>query len=455
MTSKSKGSGTTPCLHLGNRGFARPTGGKAPLERRWGGCVSRSLLGFWLAGTTWSLTPQIFAQLSEASLTAATEEIGPRRVPLDSLPANLKFGDFRLGVSSSLNAEWNDNIRSSGSLRERDLILRPSLQLDASFPLSTKNLLNLSLGAGYAEYVEHGENSRWFVNSGSGLSFDLAVEHVRINFHDHVEYTQDAVQEPTVVGIADTSRLRNTVGLNLDWDLNKVLIGAGYDHGLSASPSATLQSQDNQSDSLNSRVGYRFSSALTVGVEGAVTLTAYRERTLNDNTSTTAGSYAVWSPSTAITVRPKVGMAVYHFDGGSQSIATADLTSWYASLNLSHGITDAISYSIDVGRDFRLGIQSDLVESWHVRPAMRWGVRQGTVVSAYVSFESGRQGAGNAGGNLVETYDWTRAGVSVSQTVFKELSVALGYRVTVRSSDVASRAFDQNVVELTLTYRPL
>jgi len=52
----------------------------------------------------------------------------------ESRPYSIKSGDFRLLVVPSLSLDWNDNIRTSKDDRQDDLILRPLVQLNASYP---------------------------------------------------------------------------------------------------------------------------------------------------------------------------------------------------------------------------------------------------------------------------------------------------------------------------------
>jgi hypothetical protein len=188
------------------------------------------------------------------------------------------------------------------------------------------------------------------------------------------------------------------------------------------------------------------------GVEGTAAFSSYDQMVLNNHNSYSAGVYADWQPGKAIRVQPRVGYAIYQFQRTSTNIQTSDLNSWYADLNITHQITDAISYSLDAGHEVQSGIQSDAVEDWYVRPGVHWSIIKNVSLNTSFSYEHGKQGRGNVLGNLTENFDWFGANLGVGYSIIKKLSLGLNYRLTLRSSDVSSREYTQNVIGLTLTY---
>ena len=99
-------------------------------------------------------------------------------------------GDFRLLVTPSVAADWNDNINLSKDHGLEDYIFTPMVGLDASYPLTQVNLLRLDVGVGYDEYLEHRSYSDWVVNSGSQLSFDTYIKDFLIDFARPVRLRQ-------------------------------------------------------------------------------------------------------------------------------------------------------------------------------------------------------------------------------------------------------------------------
>ena len=396
-----------------------------------------------------------------------------RKIQLESLPYTIKSGDFKLLVVPSLGLDWNDNVNCSKTDPETDFILSPLVQLNASYPITQNNLLSLNVGAGYDKYFDHNQLSTWRLQSGTELSFDIYVKDFWFNLHDRVQYVQDTSQQPTLAGTATYATLNNTAGLSVTWDLNKVTLSAGYDHENVISPTAQqYESQDGTTEMVFARAGLEVYPGVTTGIEGTGSFTTYDQMVLNDNNSYSAGVYADWQPDKAFRVQPRVGYTIFKFQHTSQTPAsllnllnllgitntpstqTSDLNSWYADLNITHQVTDTIGYTLDAGHEVQTGIQSDAVEDWYVRPGIHWDIIKNVNLNTSLSYEHGKQGVGNVAGNLKETFDWLGTNVSASYSILKKLSLALNYRLTLRSSNIASDEYTQNFVGLTLTYQP-
>ena len=106
---------------------------------------------------------------------------------------NLLAGPTAWRFSSSLGMEFNDNVRLETN-GVSDLIARPSVSAQMHWPLTPKNSLDFSLSAGYSAYFQNQDLSRFFINPGSGFSFDVFVKDCKINLHDRITITQNAYE---------------------------------------------------------------------------------------------------------------------------------------------------------------------------------------------------------------------------------------------------------------------
>jgi len=322
----------------------------------------------------------------------------------------------------------------------------------ASYPISAQKLLTLNLGLGYKAYLEHPRYSTWLLQSGTQVAFDLSVKDFLINIHDRVNFVQDVAQQTTLVGTADYATINNSAGLGVTWDLNEATLTVGYDHENIISVSQGFNSQDRSVEQLLGRAGFHLNPKITVGVETTAGFSRFDQMVLNNNSVYSAGLFAEWDPGKAIKISPRVGYTITSFSHSSSSIQTADLDSWYADLNITHQITEAVSYSLDAGRETRTGIQSDAVEDWFLRPSVQWNVIRNVSLSTFFSYEHGNQGVGNIAGNLTETYDSVSGGISAGYQIMKRLSLGVSYRITSRTSNAALRDYTQNMVGITITY---
>ncbi len=323
---------------------------------------------------------------------------------------------------------------------------------------------------GYDEYLEHGTNSAYRVNSDSLLSFDTYIKDWAIDIHDRFSFFQDPAADAALAGVSQYGRMMNVAGLAATWDLEDVVLTLGYDHqNLVASP-GQFSYLDQSSELPLARAGFRVLPQLTVGVEGSASFTTYDQAVLNNNQSYSAGVYGDWQPGSYLHVEPRVGYALYQFEHTSVtppplifagprplptvSVETQGLDTWYADLTLSHQISDAVSYGFTAGHEIRLGVESDAIEDSYFRPNVTWSATKEISLNTSLFYEHGNSGAGNVSGNLAEIYDWYGGALTLTYAVMRTLLISAKYRLTLRSSSIPSRDYTQNLVGLQLTYQP-
>lgn len=403
------------------------------------------------------LTSTLPAQEALQNLRAADAERNQRREQFSSQAYTVKSGDFRLLVTPSLGVDYNDNVRNSDASRSGDVIVRPMVNLVASYPLTQNNLLALNLGLGYDWYLDHDELSALRLQSGSALSFDMFVRDFAFNLHDRVSYARDSSQQSYVADTADFGNFQNTAGLSATWMLSKGSVMVGYDHQSIISGKSTYRSQDRASEMFSSRASFVVQPQVQAGLEGTVSFTTYDQPTLNDNTGYTIGLFGDWQPGAALHLNARAGYALYQFKESALAIRTEDMGSYYCDLTATHDFTDAFSYGLSIGHDVQLGgDNADAVERTYVRPTLIWRAFKHASINFGFSYEHGQQGAGNVAGSpgRVEDFDWFGGTLSTGWQITEKVNLALNYRLTLRSSDQAAREYTQNMVGLLLTYHP-
>jgi hypothetical protein len=377
-----------------------------------------------------------------------------RRIQNENLPYTIKTGDFRLLANASLEGDWNDNVYTSRENPQDDYILRPSLGLNASYPVTQNNLLQLNATFGYNQYLNHHDLSTWYLQSGSALSFDIYVKDFWINFHDFFSYVQDSSQEAAVANTGTYGNFVNTAGLTGTWDLEDVIPSLGYDHQNYLSTSSQFEYQDHVSEMIVPRVGLNVHPKLTLGIEGSASLTTYNQKVLNDNNGYSAGFYGNYRPGKYFSIQPRFGYTLYDFRQTSLTVPAEDQNAWYLDLTISHQPTEHMSYALSAGHELRLGIQSDAIEDWYVRPNITWNVVKRVAVQTGLTFEQGSQAGGMLPGSVPETYSYFGVNIGLSYSILQNATIGLNYRITLRSSDLASREYTQNVVGLLVSYSP-
>jgi hypothetical protein len=425
---------------------------RSELTRSTNGTAYFRLQSLWCFGLLFAFPGLALAQdalraslAGEASSQAVHQE-------LESLPYTFKFGDLKLLVTPSLGLDWNDCIDLSGSTSKQDVILRPMVQFQGGYPLTAYNLLSVSVGVGYDKYFLHDDYSGVRIESGSQLNFDVGVKDFRFNFHDRFQYSRDSAGQSAVAGSGRYGGLDNSAGLSATWDLRDVTLNAGYDHQNFISSSSDFSSNTHSSEQMVGRAGFRFNPQLTAGIEGTGSFTSYEQQGLNNSVGYSVGLYGDVRPGKFFQIQPRVGYTIYDFQQTSRSIQAMNQNAWYAGVTVRHELTDAFNYSVSAGHELRLGIQADSVDSWYFRPNFTWNIIRDVRLSTDFSYEHGTQGNSQQGGGVSETFDWFGGGLGIGLSLTKKLDMSLDYRLTVRSSNAASRDYTQNLVGLRLTY---
>lgn len=378
-----------------------------------------------------------------------------------------KSGDFRMLLQPSLSMQWNDNINCTGTGQENDFIILPILGVNMSYPLTRENLLQLNVSAGYSEYLRHPHLSSWYLQSGSGLSFNLYIKDILVNLHDQFSYAQNTSENPDIAGTGTSGIFQNSAGLSGQWSLKYINFTVGYDHENYMSTSSQFDDINNETESAYTRIGYQWNPKFTTGVEGTVSYTSYDENTLNNNASYSAGVYAEWRPDTFLDVKPRIGYAIDQFGQSSQFLQTQNLESWYADLAITHGITRSLSYTVDAGHAISPGMQSDANEYWYANGGITWNFIKGFSLQPQFYYQHGNQGIGSTilptsipsefPSTLIsdEIYNWYGGSIGLNYTITKRFTMGWTYSFTQRSSSLSGRGYTQNIIGVQFTYHPI
>lgn len=404
------------------------------------------------------------AQMGLADDMANELESASRAQQAQMTDYTFKSGDFRMLLTPALSVQWNNNINLTESGQESDFIFLPTVGAILSYPLTDRNLLQLNVTVGYSQYAKHTDLSSWYLQTGSGLSFNFAIKDVLLNVHDQFSYVQDSSQNAQVAGTGSYGTFNNTAGLSANWDLKYVDTTVGYDYQNTIATSSQFKQNDNSIQNVYAKIGYKVNSKLTAGVEGTAAYTDYTEDILNNNASYSAGVYGDWQPDKYIHVTPRFGYVIAQFQQTSQFVQTSDLNSWYADLNISHQITKSLNYTLDAGRNISLGVQADANEYWYLNGNVSWSFIKNFSFAPNFFYQHGNQGIGStvtaapptsSAGLVSETYDWYGGGIAFNYNITKRFVTTLSYTITQRTSSVSGRGYTQNVVGIQFTYRPI
>jgi len=404
-----------------------------------------ALLGFLPAGHL--LAQEAIQQVLSSRAISGTSAF-------ENQPYTFKAQDLRVHITPSMGAEYNDNINISNRGRGQDYILKPMVDVMGIYPWTDRNVVTFNVGVGYEQYIDHDDYSGLLLTSGSGIGFDFGVGDFQFNLHDRFSYSQDAAGQSAIAGNGKYGTAQNLVGILGSWDLGDVIPSIGYDHLNLMSTSKTsdqYKGQDHSSDMFVERVAVKVYPEVVTGLETSESMTSYDKQRLNDSTTYTVGTYAIWKKE-AFSLEPRVGYSYFQFDKTSSYIQSSSSGSWYGDLTGEYIVSKAITAGISAGHEVNLGVESDAIEIWYVRPHARWGFTERGNVNLGFSYENGKQGFGDQNGGIKERYNHYGPNLGVDYRLTKKLVGNLYYQLTMRDSDSNDRNYSQNLVGVRFSY---
>lgn len=365
---------------------------------------------------------------------------------------NLRLGPTTWYFSSGLGFQYNDNIQLvPADAAKQDFIVTPELNARMLWPISEKNSINLSLGGGYSFYTTHSEFGRYFIRPGTELSLDVYVGPLWINLHDRVSITQDTTQDPTVVGTANYSRLENDLGFTVIWDLNKVVLRLGYDHGSYINlESANASYPNGQADLFFATAGYVIRSEMTTGLELTGGFVSYDMSGTNyyfsEAMQWSLGTFFEARVSEYLKGRASVGYSVFMPTTG---LAEGDnYSGLYLQVGLNHRLNKYVEYAVSGGRRTSFTFYGGTVDMYSAYLSMNWHILKEIGLGTSFTYDHGSYPYGN-----VEVFDRYGPSITISRQLMRKLSGSLNYQYYLRQSNQDWGDYTANIVSLNFSYR--
>ena len=372
---------------------------------------------------------------------------------------NLLLGSTAFRFSSGLGLEFNDNVRLQPH-GESDLILRPSLNTQIHWPITLKNSLDISLGAGYSQYLQNQDLSQFFITPGSGFSFDVYAGDFKINLHDRITITQYAYQNPGVSGGNQTRvNLENTVGSSALWDLDQMVVNFGYDHVNYASLSQAQGTQPNSaSENIFVNSGIRVRPELLIGLEAGGTMINYSQPNSTNTLPTpnavqwSTGAFGSAKISDYMDVRLDAGYTDYIPDQTGTNQVTQNGSGLYFSFTLTHRVNQYVNYNLAAGRSTDLSAYGQAQNYTFVSVSPNWNLFEKFTVSTPVAWRQGTRVNNNTTGSSAD-YQQFQLGLTVGRGLTEKLSASVSYQFVRETSGEASLNYTVDIVSLNLNYK--
>jgi opacity protein-like surface antigen len=408
----------------------------------------------------------VFLLLGAAALAYSQDAVRPslagelaseaRKQDISRIPYNLIAGPIRFRVGASLGVEYNDNINYAEVGKQDDVIITPNLSVDAIWPVTELNTLQLNLGLGYSFYLDHSSDNTdaILIAPNSQLAFDIFVGDFRINIHDRMSLQQDPIAEAALSNVSNYGRFENTAGVSVLWDLNKIQVTLGYDHYNFVSTTSQFDYLNRNAEILSGSICVLVTPTISMGPEANAVFTRYNQSVLSNNTDYSVGGFAEVEITNNLKVRVAGGYQHIGFDnnfvdfGGMMFLDQMDLSDYYANILVTHRLNATISQAISAGHENQLGVNSNYITLNYVRHTITWNIIRNTLLTTEFFYEDAEE----SGGTIAEHFNRIGGAITLGYQLTPHVTLGVRYQGTSKDSDVALQDYNQNRVSVDGTY---
>ncbi len=392
-------------------------------------------------------------ELQRYSLAGSTAAEAGRTASQEENNYNLKVGPVRFLASVYAGFEFNDNIGYSEN-KTSDVAVRFGINLKALWNLTRLNTLALDIGLGFQRYIDHPEviKGNIFITPNSQVSFDVYVADIfRINFHDRFEIRQDPLDAPTLSNIFTFGRFLNTAGVTVVGDFNTLVATVGYDHFNYISLTRRFNYLDRADEQFNASLVYQVAPRFFLGVEATGSVSSYRRTGLNDSVGASFGGYVDIALTPYLRAVARAGYEYRGFEtGGVRAFGdTEDLSSFYASLQVTHRVNAYITQTLSLGRTNELGYFANYNRLYYVRYGADWRVANRATLHGEAFYEDVRA----SGGLVREELQRYGFGAALTYDFTLKLSATARYGYVHKDSNFFFNDYTQNRVNIDMNYR--
>lgn len=384
---------------------------------------------------------------SRESIKAPTQVAG---VDGTTSSGNIDGSKFKGTLSLKGGLEYSDNVRLERDAKS-GLALVLGGNVGFSMPLTVNNELYLQVSVLRYIYIsgEKGTADFQSITPGSSLGFDVFVGRAKVRSFVNFSLQEDPVASVVVNETDRFGRLNVDGGVQLDWDMNKVVIQSLAMIGRQWH-TAGDGSLDARRHALNLRSYFPNSSAGGWGLSAGLSGVDYDLRIQNDVETTTFGVFSNYVLSKNMQIAAEIGLQSSEFDNAGSIVDAEDYDGLYGSLVFDHQVKRSMRYTLALVHSANEGIGTNFYEVTSLSFTPQVSLWRNMYMDLSVGYdwidESGLTG---------EEATRIRAGAKIQKPLSSSLTGSLAWRYTEKTSDFFARNYQQNRLTLLLEYSPL
>jgi len=380
---------------------------------------------------------------------------------------NFAIGPIRFALAAGVGLEWNDNITLSEHHQESDLILRPSLDVDAMWRMSELNTLRFAMEVGYAKYFDHSEfdSEGLLFSPNSEVELKFAVDDLKFTVRERFSHEEEPDDVPQLSNVGVYRRFENQIGLTASWEINQFLnLAGGYDHYQLWTVDDEFSSQDRAVDTLFFRPTSQIAPDVALGLNAAFSFITFDTGQRRDATALFVGPLVEWRISDVTRVSAEAGVERLHFDGES-TFANAffarldpderalfhdadDFTGYYFRFAIASRPNDIFEHSLSASRTAEVGFSSNFYDLYRLEYHLAFKGFRNLEIGPTVFYEYYE-----SSGNLNE--EASRAGflLGIRYHLSNAVTLGLDYRFLWKDSDFGNSSYYQNLIFVSVRYQ--
>jgi hypothetical protein len=369
---------------------------------------------------------------------------------------NLHYGPMDFQIGAGLRFGYTDNVFYSNKDRKDDFLVNPEVNLGGFVQVSERNALRFSLGLGYEYYAKNSvlNGNAPLVNPDSELVFNLFVGNFRIRLHEKFSY-QETLFINTIPSRQDLffnfndvgrfSRWDNLAGFNVDWDLNRIILSAGYEHENFESTTASFDYLNRASEWLTASASFLIGDQAKVGLESEGSFHNFETETvMNDHWQAKAGPFVDVKLQEKVSFRTGGGYDTALYDAAGKN---SDFETYYAYGRVRQE-TRFFAHALSAGHEHLLGDNANNLETTYIRYSISSPVVEHVDLGANAAVHFARE----FGGAFKENFTYYVVGFRVGYQFHKYWRTEVGYEFMLKDSDLALRDFYRDRVTLGVTF---
>ncbi len=398
------------------------------------------------------LDPQeVDAQESIRPSLASSQSAEANKPAISAGQYNLQLGPALVGFSANVDVIYDDNIELSETDRKSDLIIEPNINANVLWQVSQDNALRLSIGVGYIKYLNNPQfdSSSIAISPDSQIAFDIYAGDFKFTIFDQFSIQQNPLDEIDLSRVAQFERLQNSAGVNVTWDLNKLILFGGYTHYIFYSLNSDFDFLNRNEDQLYLSATLLLSDALSVGVRSTFGDVRYDQDFQNDGVDYSFGVFATAQLTRYLKANGEVGYQGGRYNGGGGNGDSSQLNSPYFHVQLDQRANRYWTNHFSFGYEAQLGLTTNYTEVLYIRYQGDWRVNSRTNAGITAYYEHSDDSAGTFESERINRFG---AGIQWSYALGRKLNLHGSYQIIDNNSDLIGHSFYDNQVLVGIGY---